>query len=72
MIILSLWMYSNVEPTDTTFSDFCEIYNLKDLVKDKTCFKNRNKTSCIDLIITKKPKRFQTSIKTGLYGNMEI
>ena len=51
-------MYSNVEPTDTTFSDFCEIYNLKDLVKDKTCFKNRNKTSCIDLIITKKPKRF--------------
>ena len=58
MIILSLWMYSNVEPTDTTFSDFCQIYNLKDLVKDKTCFKNRNKTSCIDLIITKKPKRF--------------
>ena len=28
----------NTEPTDTTLSDFCEIYNLKNIVQDKTCF----------------------------------
>ena len=56
------------EPTVTVLSDFCEIYNLKNIVKDKTCFKNPNKTTCIDLIITNKPKSFQNSkvIETGL------
>ena len=28
----------NTEPTDTTLSNFCEIYNLKNIVQDKTCF----------------------------------
>ena len=48
----------NTEPTDTALSNFCEIYNLKNLIKDKTCFKNPNKPSCIDLIITNRPKCF--------------
>ena len=58
----------NTEPTDTTLSNFCEIYDLKNLIKDKTCFKNPNKPSCIDLIITNRPKSFQNSmvIETGL------
>ena len=25
----------NAEPTDTTLSDFCEIYHLQDIFKDK-------------------------------------
>lgn len=49
------------EPTVTVLSDFCEIYNLKNIVKDKTCFNNPNKTTCIDLIITNEPKSFQNS-----------
>ena len=58
----------NTEPTDTALSNFCEIYNLKNLIKDKTCFKNPNKPSCIDLIITNRPKGFQNSMvtETGL------
>ena len=52
----------NTEPTDTAFSNFCEIYNLKNLIKDKTCFKNPNKPSCIDLIITNRPNSFQNSL----------
>ena len=58
----------NTEPTDTTLSNFCEIYNLKNPIKDKTCFKNPDKTTCIDLIITNRPKSFQNSmvIETGL------
>ena len=62
MIILSLWVYSNVETTDTTLSHFFEIYNLKNIVKDKTCFKNPNRTSSIDFIIINKPKNFQASM----------
>ena len=58
----------NKEPTDTALSNFCEIYNLKDLIKDKTCFKNPSKPICTDLIITNRPKCFQNSmvIETGL------
>ena len=50
----------NAEPTEANVSDFCEIYNLKHLIKDKT--------TCIDLIITNRPKCFQDSvvIETGL------
>ena len=59
----------SAEPTDTALSDFCEIYNLKNVIKDKTCFKNPNKPSCIDLVITNRPKSFQNSmvIETGLF-----
>ena len=49
----------NTEPTDTILSYFCEIFNFKNLIKDKTCFKNPNKPSCIDLIITNRPKSLQ-------------
>ena len=46
----------NTELTDTALSHFCEIYNFKNLIKDKTCFKNPNKPSCIDLIIANRQK----------------
>ena len=29
----------NEEPTETAIHDFCQIYNLANLVKEKTCFK---------------------------------
>ena len=58
----------NAEPTDATVSDFCEIYNLKHLTKDQTCFKNLTKPTCIDLIVANRPKCFQDSmiIENGL------
>ena len=58
----------NAELTEGPVSDFCETYNLKHLIKDKTCFKNPTKPTCIDLIITNSPKCFQDSvvIETGL------
>ena len=49
----------NAEPTEATVSDFCKIYNLKHLIKDKTCFKNPTKPTCVDLIITNRPKCFR-------------
>ena len=58
----------NAEPTEATVSNFCEIYNLKHLIKDKTCFKNPTKPTCINLIARHKPKCFQDTvvIETGL------
>ena len=53
---------------ETTMKSFCESYNLTSLIKQPTCFKNPEKPSCIDLILTSRPKSFQTTcvIETGL------
>ena len=58
----------NTEPNDATMKNFCQIYGCKNIVKDKTCFKNPINPTCIDLIITNRPKSFQESevIETGL------
>ena len=58
----------NVEPNDATINNFCQMYGCKNIVKDETYLKNPIKPTCIDLIITNKPKSFQKSevIKTGL------
>ena len=58
----------NSGPTESAVRDFCEIYSCKNLIKDNTCFKNLLKHSCIDLIITNRPKSFQNSVtvETGL------
>ena len=50
------------EQTESAVRDFCEIYSCKNLIKDNTCFKNPLKPSCIDLIITNRPRSFQNSV----------
>ena len=49
-------------------TSFCESYNLKSIMKQPTCFKIPQKPSCIDLILTNRPKSFEsTCVKwTGL------
>ena len=51
----------NTEIEETTMKSFCESYNLTNLIKQPTCFKNPNKPSCIDLLLTNRPKSFQTT-----------
>ena len=48
--------------------DFCDVYNLKNLIKVPTCFKNPEKPTSIDLMLTKSYRSFQNSctIETGL------
>ena len=43
-------------------------FNATNLVKEKTCFKNIENPSCIDLFITNSPLSFQntTTVSTGL------
>ena len=43
----------NAESSEAAMSDFMDIYNLKNLVKHPTSFKNPGRPSCIDLIFTK-------------------
>ena len=38
---------------------FCKYYNLVNLIKQPTCFKNPEKPTCIDPILTNKPRSFQ-------------
>ena len=58
----------NAEPSNQILKDFCQLYSCKNLINDKTCFKNLQNPSCIDLMITNRPKSFQSSVvlETGL------
>ena len=58
----------NAGVLETPMTSFCESYNLKSIIKQPTCFKNPEKSSCIDLILTNRPKSFQSTsvIETGL------
>ena len=53
---------------DETMRNFCNSYSLHNLIKQPTCFKNLENPSCIDLILTNKPRSFQSTcvIETGL------
>ena len=58
----------SVEANDSAISVFSDTYDLKNLIKEPTCYKNPNKPSCIDLILRKKLQSFQHSsvMETGL------
>ena len=53
---------------DDALQTFCKFHSLHSLIKQATCFKNPENPSCIDLILTNKPRSFQTKcvIETGL------
>ena len=58
----------NAEIQETILNNFLELYNLRNLVTDKTCFKSLRNPTCIDLFLTNCNKSFQhtQAISTGL------
>ena len=58
----------NSDISEIAISEFCETYNLQNLVKDPTRYKNSSKPTSIDLILTNFPKSFQHTqiVETGL------
>ena len=48
--------------------EFCEVYDLQNLIKDPTCFKNPCNPSSIDVMLTNRKSIFQNSmtLETGL------
>ena len=51
----------NAEPHYHFLVDFCNVYNLKNLIKVSTCFKNPKRPTSIDLILTNSYRSFQNS-----------
>ena len=66
----------NMEEGEETLSEFLFEHNARNLVKDKTCFKNPDNPSCIDLFLTNSYQSFQntTTVATGLsdFHNMAL
>ena len=58
----------NAEMTNTHMEEFCSVYNFKSLIKDPIYFKNPEKPTAIDHILTNHPRCFQHSgvYETGL------
>ena len=58
----------NSEIKEKSMSEFCDIYNLQNLIKQPTCFKSTQNPSSIDVILTNKVRSFQNSlvIESGL------
>ena len=58
----------NAEPTENAMEEFMKLYNLKNLIKGPTCYKNPDKPSCIDLILSNRSKSFHSShiVETGI------
>ena len=58
----------NVGIEGANINSFCENYNLKILIKQPTLYKNPNKPTCIDLILTNVSHMFQSAcvIETAL------
>ena len=47
---------------------FCENYDLTNLIKQPTCYKNPTNQTCTDLILTNAPRSFHSTyvVETGL------
>ena len=58
----------NVEVDGQNMKTFCDRYSLTCLIKQPTCYKNPSHPKCIELILTKVSRSFQTTcvIETGL------
>ena len=54
----------NVGPENTNIKSFCDNFDLTNLNKKLTCFKNPQNPPCIDLILTNRPRSFQNSCAT--------
>ena len=50
----------NEGPENTYIKTFCNNFDLTNLIKEPTCFKNPKNLSCIDLILSNKPFRKMT------------
>ena len=58
----------NAGMEDSSIKIFCSNYNVTSMINKPTCYKNPDKLTCTDLILTNYPGSFQNScvIETGL------
>ena len=55
-------------PTEEAMKSFCQMHNVKDLLHKPTRYKNPTSPSCVNLILTNKPRSFQDfrTFETGI------
>ena len=58
----------NSETSENYLNDFCNVHNLGNIVKEPTCFKNPDNSSCIDLFLTNHRFQNTVSVETGISG----
>ena len=60
--------YFNSEPQESAMIDFCQAYNMENLINSFTCYKNPNKPIRINLMLKNKSRFFKSSsvLETGL------
>ena len=58
----------NADKYNVALNDFCETYNLSNLITEPTCYKNPDNPSSIDVMLTNRKRNFCNSItiETGL------
>ena len=58
----------NIEMEEQQIKAFCNNYGLKSLIRQPTCYKSPSNPTCIDLILTNAPQKFQSTcvLETGL------
>ena len=58
----------NTDVSDPSMTSFCTLFKLKSIVKEPTCYKNPENSSCIDLFLTNCPGCFHSTCldETGL------
>ena len=54
--------------SEDAMDEFCGLYNLKNMIKEPTCYKSLENPLCIDLIFTNRYNSFQNTsvIESGL------
>ena len=64
----------NSEMHEEPMKDFCDLYELKNLIKVPTCFKSAENPSSIDVILTNTKEMFQnsTAIETGISDHHKL
>ena len=64
----------NSEINESSMAEFCDVYNVKNLITEPTCFKNPLNPSSIDVLLTNKFRSFQNSqtIETGISDHHKL
>ena len=65
LLMLGDW---NSAVTENAMKEFCEMYNLENLIREPTCYKSAANPSSIDVMLTNKKLSFQNTmtLETGL------
>ena len=63
-----LWLVDfNAEDTEPILSEFLKQYEAKNIMKSKTCFKNPDRPTSIDLFLTNSPHSFRNTMTISTF-----